>query len=482
MSVQVGQSYDFNGLAIIDFAMNPSAVAPSTPVDAMPWWESDQQLLKIYDGTNTKWDMVVLAPDSVTDENIPVFDGTSGGRIKDSGVSLASLTSGLEYKGGYDASTNTPDLDSSPSGVSVGDVYTVTGAGDFFTEAVQVGDMLIAEADGASTLAEWTIVEKNVPGDFTFSNLEDTPNAYTGSANYMVMVNSSPDALEFVDPSGYGLSNFDDDLTTIVGNTTNAAVQSPGAGQDGYAIVWDNSAGEYTLDTFASGSTSFLGLTDTPADYTGDAGKLIRVNATPDALEFVTLATLMSNLTDTANGGLADFSYNGTAAVDIALDFTNLTNETALANADEFAYYDASASAMRALTYSALKTALNSDLDFTTTLALDDLSDVSISSASTGHLTVYTGSGWENKKFRHTEELTTSASVYTITHNLNTRRIFVVVQDTNGQEIKVEWKCNASNPGTQVDITFGNAPTANTRIVTVYGLDFGETEDDNYPS
>jgi len=34
------------------------------------------------------------------------------------------------------------------------------------------------------------------------------------------------------------------------------------------------------------GTTTFTGLTDTPADYNGKAGEILRVNATPDAVEF----------------------------------------------------------------------------------------------------------------------------------------------------------------------------------------------------
>jgi len=46
----------------------------------------------------------------------------------------------------------------------------------------------------------------------TFIEHTDTPANYTGSGGFMVMVDSTPDALEFVDPSGYNLSNFNDDL------------------------------------------------------------------------------------------------------------------------------------------------------------------------------------------------------------------------------------------------------------------------------
>ena len=73
---------------------------------------------------------------------------------------------GLVYQGGYNASTNTPDLDSASSiAVEKGWTYTVTVAGLFFTEQVRIGDVLIAEVDqaaGASALANWTTVQNNI--------------------------------------------------------------------------------------------------------------------------------------------------------------------------------------------------------------------------------------------------------------------------------------------------------------------------------
>ena len=46
----------------------------------------------------------------------------------------------------------------------------------------------------------------------------------------------------------------------------------------------------------AAGSTTFLGLTDTPGDYTGKAGEILRVNTTPDAVEFsgITIETTLA--------------------------------------------------------------------------------------------------------------------------------------------------------------------------------------------
>jgi hypothetical protein len=68
------------------------------------------------------------------------------------------------------------------------------------------------------------------------------------------------------------------------------------------------------------GSATFIGLTDVPATYVGQAGKLVRVNATPNALEFIDLSTLSiawGQLTGTpttiAGYGITDFNTLGDA-------------------------------------------------------------------------------------------------------------------------------------------------------------------------
>lgn len=76
----------------------------------------------------------------------------------------SAIAGALVYIGGYNAATNAPDLESPAAGaVKKGYTYTVTNAGNFYSEGVQVGDMLIAETDDPSTLADWTVVNKNIP-------------------------------------------------------------------------------------------------------------------------------------------------------------------------------------------------------------------------------------------------------------------------------------------------------------------------------
>ena len=75
----------------------------------------------------------------------------------------SSVVGSLVYQGGYNAATNTPDLDASPSAsIKKGWTYTVTADGLFFTEQVRVGDVLIAESDTPTTLANWTTVQNNI--------------------------------------------------------------------------------------------------------------------------------------------------------------------------------------------------------------------------------------------------------------------------------------------------------------------------------
>lgn len=69
---------------------------------------------------------------------------------------------GLIYQGSYDAAINTPDLTTSPNSIQRGWTYTVTVAGTFFTENVEIGDLLIAEIDDPSALTDWTTVQNNV--------------------------------------------------------------------------------------------------------------------------------------------------------------------------------------------------------------------------------------------------------------------------------------------------------------------------------
>ncbi len=83
-----------------------------------------------------------------------------------------SVAGGLIYQGGFDGATGkvagTSDfLDDRGTQIAVnrGWTYTVTVAGTFYTENVEVGDVIIAEDDltsGNGALSDWTTVQNNV--------------------------------------------------------------------------------------------------------------------------------------------------------------------------------------------------------------------------------------------------------------------------------------------------------------------------------
>ena len=75
----------------------------------------------------------------------------------------SSIVGQLVYQGGYNAATNTPNLDATPViTINTGFTWTVTADGTFFTEQVRVGDVLIANNNAPTTLAEWTTVQNNI--------------------------------------------------------------------------------------------------------------------------------------------------------------------------------------------------------------------------------------------------------------------------------------------------------------------------------
>jgi len=84
--------------------------------------------------------------------------------------------SDISLQGDYNAFTNSPDLDSSPSGVKKGDHYVVSTAGTFFTEALQAGDSIIAKADDPTTLSHWILTNNNLTTPITNNEVSATAN------------------------------------------------------------------------------------------------------------------------------------------------------------------------------------------------------------------------------------------------------------------------------------------------------------------
>ena len=75
----------------------------------------------------------------------------------------AAVAGSTSFQGGYNASTNVPNLDATPTiTIEKGMQWVVTADGLFFTEQVRIGDLLIANVDAPTALASWTTVQGNV--------------------------------------------------------------------------------------------------------------------------------------------------------------------------------------------------------------------------------------------------------------------------------------------------------------------------------
>jgi len=150
----------------------------------------DQTSIADFTGTKTEFDA------ACSDDNF-VFDGdtsTSGWGfvIDDNTMATATATNlassesikayvdnavlgGMVYKGAEDASTAPP----TGAGILVGWTYTVTVAGNgsgFWTNTLEIGDMIVSEVVNPSVEADWTVVNRDLPAGVTYKYSVDIGN------------------------------------------------------------------------------------------------------------------------------------------------------------------------------------------------------------------------------------------------------------------------------------------------------------------
>ena len=219
-----------------------------------------------------------------------------------------SVVGNLVFQGGYNAATNTPDLDSSPSAsIKKGWAYVVTNAGSFFTETVEVGDFLFAQSDAPTALADWVTVQNNIgiattttpgiasfadasfavsaAGEVTLDNSGVTAATYgTASAVPRISVNAKGQVTAAVDTTisitASQVSNFSATATSaitereFVGTTTNQTTHTfthslsssnvlvqlfdTSTKETVYATVTRTNASTVTVTTAASASLTCL--------------------------------------------------------------------------------------------------------------------------------------------------------------------------------------------------------------------------------
>ena len=153
-----------------------------------------------------------------------------------------AVAGGLVYQGGYNASTNTPDLTTSPNSILKGWTYTVTADGTFFGEQLRVGDVLIAEQDDPSALADWTTVQNNV-------DLASLTQVGIGNVN-------PGEAIDVSYSNGTATVSVEDSTATNKG----AVIVAPGVGM---SVAYSNGTATVTNTQTNSANTYAVTITDT---------------------------------------------------------------------------------------------------------------------------------------------------------------------------------------------------------------------------
>ena len=219
----------------------------------------------------------------------------------------------LIFQGGYDASTNTPDLDTNPSAsIKQGWTYAVTKAGDFFTETVEDGDLIIAESDAPTALSDWTVVQNNV-GVATAGATDGATTKGIAGFNSGTFDVSATGWVE-VKTGGISDAMLASTFNKEIGTSTDLATADVDVVEE--INVTDGVITSMSKRTLPNAATGSVGVTQIATQAQVDTGT--------DTFRYVTPATLAS--------AQAKRSYTGTYPATVTNTFSIATGVHGLAN------------------------------------------------------------------------------------------------------------------------------------------------------
>jgi hypothetical protein len=202
---------------------------------------------------------------------LDVATGTAG----TDGVNLAqvqSLVAGVGvFQGGYNANTNSPALTGASNvALDQGDFYVVTTAGSFFTETLEVGDLIFANAAIAASsspaLTDYTVViaDQNIAGAGASDGATQKGVAGFDSGNFGVTAN--------------GWVTLDD--TGVTANSYGSASESLTDTVTAFGVA--QSAAEQDIDITASQVSDFCSAVSTCIASNEQYSQLIGTGSTPN--------------------------------------------------------------------------------------------------------------------------------------------------------------------------------------------------------
>ena len=280
--------------------VTPSATSPTVAVD---YSGADNYILNRGTDVADSDDSIPFNKNNASDE----VKKTTLGTIPVAALTLvknyidSSVSGGVYYQGGYDASTDTTspggyglEVPPNPNIIEIGWMYTVTADGTFFGEQLRVGDVLIAEIDAPTSLSDWTTVQNNI--DLATSSVVGLGNVVPGSSNTVTAPYTSGTAtLDVVDSTPFqkgavivdGNTGINVSYSSGIATVTNTDTNS----NNTYAVTISDTA---TITHDLSTKDVIIQLYDVVTNETVYAD-IVRVNTSPYDTATITFSATPTN-------------------------------------------------------------------------------------------------------------------------------------------------------------------------------------------